>query len=203
MSTLSFLFKSKKEMSKDNTKPVKVGKFTISSHAQNRIVEPARRVTKSGVVSNLVREPLGVSRVKYDDENRPSYNRVGNSVVTSINPDTSVVASVRRTNKNDAKKYNLRKKGMVNMQKISDKTIELILNEALGKLGFTLPLSEEAMMDIIDYFWEIEGTLANAKECYNEKIDEEYLKAVCGVVTELSNEDIDLGDLNARLMARS
>jgi hypothetical protein len=26
-------------MKKENTKPVKVGKFTISSHAQNRIVE--------------------------------------------------------------------------------------------------------------------------------------------------------------------
>ena len=91
---------------------------------------------------------------------------------------------------------------MVNMQKISDKTIELILNEALGKLGLYLPLSEEAMLDILDYFWEIEGTLANAKECYNEKVDEEYLKAVCDVVTELSDEDIDLANLNAMLMAR-
>ena len=88
------------------------------------------------------------------------------------------------------------------MQKISDKTIELILNEALGKLGLYLPLSEEAMLDILDYFWEIEGTLANAKECYNEKVDEEYLKAVCDVVTELSDEDIDLANLNAMLMAR-
>ena len=110
MSILSFLFKSKKEMSKDNTKPVKVGKFTISSHAQNRIVEPARKVNKGGVVSKLVRRPLGVSEVKYDEKNRPSYNRVGNSVVTSINPETSVVASVRRTNRKDARTYNLRRK---------------------------------------------------------------------------------------------
>lgn len=110
MGILSFLFKSKKEMKKENTKPVKVGEFTISSHAQNRIVEPARKVTKTGVVSNLVKRPLGVSQIKYDDDNRPSYNRVGNSVVTSINPKTNVVASVRRTNKKDAKTYNLRKK---------------------------------------------------------------------------------------------
>ena len=88
------------------------------------------------------------------------------------------------------------------MQKISDKTIELILNEALGKLKLSLPLSEEAMLDILDYFWEIEGTLANAKECYNEKVDEEYLKAICDVVTELSDEGIDLDNLNAMLMAR-
>lgn len=88
------------------------------------------------------------------------------------------------------------------MQKISDKTIELILNEALGKLELSLPLSEEAMLDILDYFWKIEGTLANAKECYNEKVDEEYLKAVCDVVTELSDEDIDLENLNVMLMAK-
>ena len=38
------------------------------------------------------------------------------------------------------------------MQKISDKTVELILNEALGKLKLNLPLSEETMLDILDYF---------------------------------------------------
>ena len=91
---------------------------------------------------------------------------------------------------------------MVNMQKISDKTVELILNEALGKLKLNLPLSEETMLDILDYFWEIEGMLANAKECYNAKVDEEYLKAVCDAVTELSDEDIDLDNLNAMLMGK-
>ena len=45
-----------------------------------------------------------------DDANIPSYIRVGNSVVTSINHETNVVASVRRTNKKGAKTYNLRKK---------------------------------------------------------------------------------------------
>lgn len=89
------------------------------------------------------------------------------------------------------------------MVKISDKTIDLILNEALGKLGFTLPLSEENMLDILDCFWEIEGSLANAKECYNEKVDEEYLKAVCDVVTQLSDEDIDLDCLNDMLMSKA
>ena len=97
-------------MSRDDATPVKVGKFTITSHAQNRIVEPNRKVTKSGVISNLVKKPLGIGQIKYDDENRPSYNRIGNSVVTNINPETRTVASVRRTNKRDAKKYNLRKK---------------------------------------------------------------------------------------------
>ena len=89
------------------------------------------------------------------------------------------------------------------MVKISDKTIELILNEALDELGFTLPLSEENMLDILDYFWEIEGSLANAKECYNEKVDEEYLKAVCDVVTQLSDEDIDLDCLNDMLLSKA
>lgn len=55
---------------------------------------------------------------------------------------------------------------------------------------------------ILDYFWEIEISLSNAKECYNEKVDEEYLKAVCDVVTQLSNEDINLDALNAMLMLK-
>ena len=88
------------------------------------------------------------------------------------------------------------------MVKTSDKTIDLILNESLGKFGFTLTLSEENMLDILNYFWEIEVSLANAKECYNEKVDEEYLKAVCDVVTQLSDEDIDLDVLNTMLMSK-
>ena len=59
------------------------------------------------------------------------------------------------------------------------------------------------MLVILDYFWKIEGSLANAKECYNEKVDEEYLKAVCDVVTQLSDEDIDLDCLNDMLLSKA
>lgn len=91
---------------------------------------------------------------------------------------------------------------MVNMVKVSAKTLDLILNEALDKLGFSLPLTEENRLDILDYFWEKESSLANAKESYNENVDEEYLKAVSNAVSELSNEDISLDTLNDKLIAR-
>lgn len=42
MSIVSFLFKSKKEMSKPNTKIVKVGKYKLASHRQNRIVDKTK-----------------------------------------------------------------------------------------------------------------------------------------------------------------
>ncbi len=88
------------------------------------------------------------------------------------------------------------------MVKISDKTLDLILNEALDKLGFSLPLTEENRLDILDYFWEKESSLANAKESYNENVDEEYLNEVSNAVSELSNEDISLDTLNDKLISR-
>ena len=59
---------------------------------------------------------------------------------------------------------------MLSMVKISDKTLD--------KLGFSLPLTEENRLDILDYFWEKESSLANAKESYNENVYEEYLNEV-------------------------
>ncbi len=59
MSILSFLFKPKKEMAKKNTKRVKVGKYTITKHAQNRIVEENRNINKIDVLDNLFTKPNG------------------------------------------------------------------------------------------------------------------------------------------------
>lgn len=42
MSTIGFLLKSKKKMEKENTKIVKVKGYKITSHAQNKIVDPSR-----------------------------------------------------------------------------------------------------------------------------------------------------------------
>lgn len=54
MSILGFLFKSKKEMAKKDTKRVKVGKYTITSHAQNRTVDATRKLTKKDMLVNLL-----------------------------------------------------------------------------------------------------------------------------------------------------
>lgn len=81
---------------------------------------------------------------------------------------------------------------------MSDKTIELILNDALIKLNYSLPLTQDELDEVIEYFWNKEGALANAKESYNKNIDEKYLLDVSNAVTELN--DIDLNYLNQLLI---
>lgn len=44
MSVMKYLFKSKKKMMTKNTSQIRIGKFVISSHAQNRIVDPKRKL---------------------------------------------------------------------------------------------------------------------------------------------------------------
>ena len=107
MSILSFLFKPKKEMAKKNTKRVKVGKYTITKHAQNRIVEEVRNINKIDVLDNLFTKPNGVTKTKYDADGRPSYNRIGKRATTSINPNNNVVTTCRPISVKEIKLFNL------------------------------------------------------------------------------------------------
>ena len=113
MSILGFLLKPKKEMAKKETKRVKVGKYTITRHAQNRIVERNRKINKFDVLDNLFTKPNGVSRIKYED-GKPSYNRVGKRATTSINPTNNNVVSCRPVSRQDRRDFdlvNISKKG--------------------------------------------------------------------------------------------
>ena len=113
MSVLSFLLKPKKEMAKKNTQRVKVGKYTVTRHAQNRIVEESRKINKLDVLDNLFTKPNGITKVKYEN-GKPSYNRVGKRATTSINPQNNNVVSCRpvsRQEKRDFDLVNVRKKG--------------------------------------------------------------------------------------------
>lgn len=110
MSLLSWLFKPKKEMAKKNTKPVRVGKYTISSHAQNRVVQKDRNITKWGLIDNLFTKPNAIAVVKGQKPFR-SYNRIGKRLTTSINPDTNVVVTARRVSEKEKREYNLIKRG--------------------------------------------------------------------------------------------
>ena len=107
MSILSFLFKPKKEMAKKNTKKVKVGKYTITKHAQNRIVEESRQINKLDVLDNLFTKPNGTTPIKIDNKNRPSYNRIGKRATTSINPTNNNVVSCRPSSKKEIKNLDL------------------------------------------------------------------------------------------------
>lgn len=110
MSIVSWLLKPKKKMSSPTTKTVRIGKYKISSHAQNRIVQKDRSLSKWGLIDNLFTKPNAVSGIKGERPFR-SYNRIGKKMTTSINPDTNVVATARRVSEKERRKYNLVKKG--------------------------------------------------------------------------------------------
>ena len=56
-------------MAKIKTKPVRVGKYSITSHAQNRIVDEKRNMNKCDVIDNLFTKPNAISKIKYDNLN--------------------------------------------------------------------------------------------------------------------------------------
>ncbi len=106
MSILSFLFKPKREMAKRKTKRVKIGKYTITSHAQNRIVDKTRKMDKVDVLDNLFTKPNGITKTVYG-KNGPSYNRVGKRATTSINPTNNNVVTCRPVSRQDRKEFDL------------------------------------------------------------------------------------------------
>ena len=114
MSILGFLFKSKKEMAKENTKHIKVGKYTLTPHAQNRIADKTRKIDKIDVLDNLFTKPNGTTKTKVNNKNQPSYNRVGKRITTTINPKNDKVVTCRPVSDKeirDFKLVNISKKG--------------------------------------------------------------------------------------------
>lgn len=72
----------------------------------------------------------------------------------------------------------------------------------LVKLGIVLPLTENAIDTLFDYFETEEIGLAKDQEL-RISYDEQYMKDICQAVNDLSpsgdNEVTDIDDLNARL----
>lgn len=98
-------------MSNINTKPVVINKFRFTSHAQNRIVDPKRKLKKSDIIDNVYFKPIAIEEIKLDRTGRASYARIGKFATMQINPFTNNVTSVWRTNINVARKYNYYRKG--------------------------------------------------------------------------------------------
>ena len=107
MSILGFLFKPKSYMADKNAKPVKLWKYTLTSHAQNRIVDETRKMDKFDVLDNLFTKPNGLSKIKTDELKRQSYNRVGKRITTSINPTNNKIVTCRPVSKQDIREFNL------------------------------------------------------------------------------------------------
>ena len=75
--------------------PYKVRDYYVTVHAVKRMNE--RRISKGQLYYNLTRKPLEVTKVKFDEEGRPSYRRSSkNKITSSINPYNKNVVSVNR-----------------------------------------------------------------------------------------------------------
>ena len=86
---------------------------------------------------------------------------------------------------------------------IRERTISLI-KEHLNRIDVELPLNIEGVQDMMEYFGEIESTLANAKGC-GDKVDEELLNAAADAYDDLFYLEEDdysyIDELNERLMS--
>ena len=110
MSILGFFFKPKKEMAKKNTPRVRMGKYTISSHAQNRVVEPKRNLKKSDMVRNLLGRSFQTELYDYHGEKQ--YSRIHKKTKTNIS-DKNVVKTIHKVhdpNKEIRRRQNEKKK---------------------------------------------------------------------------------------------
>lgn len=98
MSILSFLFKPKKKMAKKNTKHVRMGNYTITSHAQNRIVDPSRSLNKKDMVINLFGKASKNSKTYTHTDGTNQYDRVNakNRTITHIVSKKNVVKSINK-----------------------------------------------------------------------------------------------------------
>ena len=94
-------------MAKATTNRVKVGKYVITVHAQNRLVEESRQLKKIDILDNLFTTPNGITEIKIDKCNLPSYNRIGKRATTSINPTNNNVVTCRPVSKQDQKDFDL------------------------------------------------------------------------------------------------
>jgi hypothetical protein len=98
MSILSWFLKPKKEMAKPNTKHVRMGKYKISSHAQNRIVDTSRNLKKKDMVINLLGKTSKNSKTYTHADGTKQYDRVNdkNRTLTHIVNKTNVVKSINK-----------------------------------------------------------------------------------------------------------
>lgn len=101
MGVLKYLFKSKKKMRNKNTSHVRIGKYIISSHAQNRIVDPKRNLKKKDFIINLLGKSKNSKPYPHSDGKTTQYDRINyhNRTITHITIN-NMVKSIRKFHKN-------------------------------------------------------------------------------------------------------
>ncbi len=106
MSILGWFLKPKKEMAKPNTKHVRMGKYEISSHAQNRTAEDKRKLQKRDMVQNLFGRSLESKSYIHADGKTVQYDRLNknNRTVTHIVKKGHLVKTIRKYHKENENK---------------------------------------------------------------------------------------------------
>lgn len=112
MSILGFIIKPKKEMAKNGTPRVCMGKYTVSTHAQNRVADPKRNLKKTDLVRNLFGKSYQTEL--YDYHGVKQYNRIHTKTKTKTSiSDKNVVKTIHKVhdpNKEIRRRQNEKKK---------------------------------------------------------------------------------------------
>lgn len=97
MSIFGWFLKPKSKMAKEDTSQVRIKNYTVSSHAQNRIVDPSRNLKKKDMVINLLGKSKNSANYTHND-GTVQYDRVNekNRTTTHIVDKTNVVKSINR-----------------------------------------------------------------------------------------------------------
>lgn len=98
MSILKWFLKSKKEMAKNGAKHVRMGKYTVTSHAQNRTVDATRKLKKKDMVINLFGKASKNSKTYTYKDGTRQYDRVNDSnrTITRITQKENHVKTIQR-----------------------------------------------------------------------------------------------------------
>ena len=98
MSIISWFLKPKKSMAKPDTKHVRIGKYTVTSHAQNRTVDPKRKLQKKDMVTNLLGKSSKNSKIYTHIDGTKQYDRVNdkNRTITRITKKGNKVKTIQK-----------------------------------------------------------------------------------------------------------
>ena len=85
-------------MAKPNTRHVRIGKYKVTSHAQNRTVDPTRKLQKKDMLINLLGKTSKNSKTYTHKDGTKQYDRVNdkNRTLTHIVNKTNVVKSINK-----------------------------------------------------------------------------------------------------------
>lgn len=85
-------------MAKPNTKHVRIGKYKITAHAQNRIVENKRKLKKKDMVVNLFGRSSKNSKTYVYKDGTIQYDRVNsvNRTITHITKNGHCVKTIQK-----------------------------------------------------------------------------------------------------------